>query len=106
MNFFWTKVREKIACEREDCAFMSVSLVRLIEAPLRMNLEPKCACAHRRLVTLTSDVLFTNSRDWLSVVLAAPHQYKWPVTFARVKAFWMLFAQVRPSLELPATYQL
>ncbi len=33
VNFFWIKVKEKIACERDDCAFMSVSFVRLIEAP-------------------------------------------------------------------------
>lgn len=31
--FFCVSVREKMACEREDCAFMSVSFVRRIEAP-------------------------------------------------------------------------
>jgi hypothetical protein len=31
--FFWVKVRENMACERDDCAFMSVSLVRLIDVP-------------------------------------------------------------------------
>ena len=34
----WVSVREKMACEREDCAFMSVSLVRRIEAPCRIRL--------------------------------------------------------------------
>ena len=31
--FFCVRVREKIACEREDCAFMSVSFVRRIAVP-------------------------------------------------------------------------
>ena len=33
VNFLCVKVREKIACERDDCAFMSVSFVRRIAAP-------------------------------------------------------------------------
>lgn len=28
-----------MACEREDCAFMSVSLVRRIDVPLRIRLQ-------------------------------------------------------------------
>ena len=28
LNFFWVSVTEKMACERDDCAFMSVSFVR------------------------------------------------------------------------------
>ena len=31
--FFWVRVSEKMACEREDCAFISVSLVRLMAVP-------------------------------------------------------------------------
>jgi hypothetical protein len=38
VNFFWVKVRENIACDREDCAFMSVSLVRRIELPFLRRL--------------------------------------------------------------------
>lgn len=37
--FFCVKVRENIACDREDWAFMSVSFVRRIEVPLRIRLE-------------------------------------------------------------------
>lgn len=39
VNFFCVSVRENMAWEREDWAFMSVSLVRLIEVPLRMRLQ-------------------------------------------------------------------
>lgn len=39
VNFFWVRVKEKIACDRDDCAFMSVSLVRRIAAPLRIKLN-------------------------------------------------------------------
>jgi hypothetical protein len=38
VNFFWVKVSEKMACEREDWAFISVSLVRLIAVPFRISL--------------------------------------------------------------------
>jgi hypothetical protein len=37
--FFCVRVREKIACEREDCAFMSVSFVRRMAVPFRSRLE-------------------------------------------------------------------
>lgn len=37
-NLRWVRVREKMAWEREDWAFMSVSLVRRIEEPLRRRL--------------------------------------------------------------------
>lgn len=37
--FFCVRVRENIACEREDCAFMSVSFVRLMDVPFRMRLR-------------------------------------------------------------------
>ena len=37
--FLWVRVREKIACERDDCAFMSVSLVRRMDVPLRIRLR-------------------------------------------------------------------
>ncbi len=33
VNFFCVSVKEKMACEREDWAFMSVSFVRRIEVP-------------------------------------------------------------------------
>ena len=36
--FLCVSVREKIACERDDWAFMSVSFVRRIEAPCRIKL--------------------------------------------------------------------
>jgi len=39
VNFFCVKVREKIAWDREDCAFMSVSLVRRIELPFMRRLK-------------------------------------------------------------------
>jgi hypothetical protein len=39
INFFCVRVSEKMACEREDCAFISVSLVRRIDVPLRIKLE-------------------------------------------------------------------
>ena len=38
VNFFCVKVRENIACDREDCAFISVSLVRRIELPFLSRL--------------------------------------------------------------------
>lgn len=38
VNFFCVKVRENIAWDREDCAFMSVSLVRRIELPFLSRL--------------------------------------------------------------------
>ena len=38
VNFFWVKVRENIAWDLEDCAFMSVSLVRRIELPFLRRL--------------------------------------------------------------------
>ena len=38
VNFFCVKVRENIAWDREDCAFMSVSLVRRIELPFLRRL--------------------------------------------------------------------
>lgn len=41
-NFFCVRVREKMACEREDWAFMSVSLVRRIAVPFRMSLGGMC----------------------------------------------------------------
>ena len=47
--FFWINVREKIACERDDCAFMSVSFVLLIEVPCRIKLNDSKSC---RLHTL------------------------------------------------------
>jgi hypothetical protein len=37
--FFWDNVKEKMACEREDWAFMSVSLVLRIDVPLRIKLS-------------------------------------------------------------------
>jgi hypothetical protein len=37
--FFCVRVREKMACEREDCAFMSVSLVRRMDVPFRRRLK-------------------------------------------------------------------
>lgn len=37
--FFWVKVKENIACERDDCAFISVSFVRLIDVPWRIRLN-------------------------------------------------------------------
>ena len=40
-NFFCVSVREKIACERDDCAFISVSFVRLMAVPFRMRLKSK-----------------------------------------------------------------
>lgn len=39
VNFFWIRVREKMACDRDDWAFMSVSLVRRMEVPWRMRLH-------------------------------------------------------------------
>lgn len=50
VNFFWVRVREKIAWDRDDCAFISVSLVRLIEVPLRMRLWKVCqyVCSETR----------------------------------------------------------
>lgn len=36
--FFCVSVREKIACERDDWAFMSVSLVRRMDVPFRSKL--------------------------------------------------------------------
>ena len=33
LYFRWTRVKEKMACEREDCAFISVSFVRRIDVP-------------------------------------------------------------------------
>lgn len=38
-SFFCVRVREKIAWERDDWAFMSVSLVRRIAVPLRIRLH-------------------------------------------------------------------
>ena len=38
VNFFCVKLREKMACEREDWAFMSVSFVRRMDVPFRMRL--------------------------------------------------------------------
>ena len=38
VNFFCVKVRENIAWDREDCAFISVSLVRRIELPFLRRL--------------------------------------------------------------------
>jgi hypothetical protein len=38
VNFFCVKVRENIAWDREDCAFMSVSLVRRIKLPFLSRL--------------------------------------------------------------------
>ena len=35
----WMRVKEKMACERDDWAFMSVSLVRRSEEPERMRLQ-------------------------------------------------------------------
>lgn len=32
-NFFCVRVKEKMAWDRDDCAFMSVSFVRLIAVP-------------------------------------------------------------------------
>ena len=37
--FFCVRVREKMACERDDCAFISVSLVRRMAVPLRRRLD-------------------------------------------------------------------
>jgi len=37
--FFWVRVREKMACDREDWAFISVSLVRRMDVPFRMSLS-------------------------------------------------------------------
>ena len=33
LYFRWMRVKEKMACEREDCAFISVSFVRRIDVP-------------------------------------------------------------------------
>lgn len=39
VNFFCVKVREKMAWDREDWAFISVSFVRRIEVPFRISLK-------------------------------------------------------------------
>lgn len=61
VNFFWVRVREKIAWDRDDCAFISVSLVRLIEVPLRMRLWKVCqyTCAAKHV---QNDLLHDLSR--------------------------------------------
>jgi hypothetical protein len=41
VNFFCTSVREKMAWDRDDCAFISVSLVRRMAVPLRIRLQRK-----------------------------------------------------------------
>jgi len=41
LYFFWVKVKENIACERDDCAFMSVSFVRRIDVPWRIRLKKR-----------------------------------------------------------------
>jgi hypothetical protein len=38
VNLRWVSVREKMAWERDDCAFMSVSFVRRTDVPCRMRL--------------------------------------------------------------------
>ena len=80
--FFCVKVREKMACDREDCAFMSVSFVRRIELPFLSKLQKVRAC-YIFLVLRKAAHLIT-SWAFLTLTSRSPPHIIWPSLSSRI----------------------